>query len=173
MISLTQLPPVPPPPEELRNSRRNLAKLEQSPPNRHHQMASSAEALLTATANTVAAAAATPPNTIVDKRLAMFKHQPSSPDVLLGKLERIKLEETKNHAPHLSEKSRSYSTGKIHHLQGKLLKIIFGLLSNTSDHALACLLDAGPSMMLTLSPELLEHLTMTSTLLRKPSLDTK
>lgn len=65
----------------------------------------------------------------MDKRLALLKHQPSSPDVLLAKLERIKIEEeannavaasamvaSRNHAPYLSEKSRSYSTGKMHHI---------------------------------------------------------
>ena len=93
---------------------------------------------------------------LTDKRLAMFKHQPSSPDVLLGKsmrrnllnlcifshsfclfillihfaylfflgkLGRINLDadltkaSSRDHAPYLSEKSRSYSTGKMHHMQ--------------------------------------------------------
>ena len=73
-----------------------------------------------------AGAASTSASALTDKRMAMFKHQPSSPDVLLGKLGRINLDadltqksgtSQREHAPYLSEKSRSYSTGKMHHLQ--------------------------------------------------------
>ena len=52
----------------------------------------------------------------------MLKHQPSSPDVLLGKMGRISIsgnnppEQTLEPPDHLTEKSRSFSTGRMNNL---------------------------------------------------------
>ena len=109
MIFSLQLPPIPPPPEELRSSRRNVASSSSSSKVDH---------------------SLTPPPkqptshpSVVDKRLATFKHQPSSPDILLGKMGRINLEGNQNpQTTYLTEKSRSQSTGKMHHLQAEAAK---------------------------------------------------
>ena len=113
-LKIFQLPPPPPPPEELRNSRRNLAKLpEGQVGQQQHQLP------------------ITPPPKqpqLADKRLAMLKHQPSSPDVLLGKMGRISISgnsaggsgsagnQPETDMDHLTEKSRSFSTGRMNNL---------------------------------------------------------
>ena len=68
---------------------------------------------------------------LADKRLAMLKHQPSSPDVLLGKMGRISISgntgssgggsgsvgnQPEMDLEHLTEKSRSFSTGRMNNL---------------------------------------------------------
>ena len=69
---------------------------------------------------------------LADKRLATLKHQPSSPDVLLGKMGRISISgntssgssggfgsagnQPETDLDHLTEKSRSFSTGRMNNL---------------------------------------------------------
>jgi len=117
------LPPVPPPPEELRQSRQHLAKVEPNvaAPLTRLPLTPPPQSMSSRQLSSDAGAATS--MSLTDKRLAMFKHQPSSPDVLLEKLGRINLDadltkaSSRDHAPYLSEKSRSYSTGKMHHMQ--------------------------------------------------------
>ena len=80
-----QLPPVPPPPEELRQSRQHLAKVEPNvaAPLTRLPLTPPPHSMSSRQLSSDAGAATS--MSLTDKRLAMFKHQPSSPDVLLGK----------------------------------------------------------------------------------------
>ena len=85
-----QLPPVPPPPEELRQSRQHLAKVEPNvdKPLTRLPLTPPPQSMSSRQLSSDAGAATS--MSLTDKRLATFKHQPSSPDVLIGKSVRIK-----------------------------------------------------------------------------------
>ena len=99
-----QLPLPPPPPEELRDSRRNLTSSNNSvdtfaPLLKMHPSMTSSMTSFAGDASRV-------------KAFSQLRHQPSAPDLFLNKVNRSSVQNFQK----LSGSTRSYSTGKMNHL---------------------------------------------------------